>query len=129
MVISPWLVLVVAAMGGLVIFLQRKILPRIAAGSRQLALIDVAISQRVTEDFQALRLLHSSGQLDAADANLRSQMGELERASRDQSTPAQLAMAGPVRGARGGGPLPLQLRQHHAVSGTARDPRPGTQAW
>jgi ATP-binding cassette subfamily B protein/subfamily B ATP-binding cassette protein MsbA len=95
-VISPWLVLVVAAMGGLVIFLQRKILPRIAAGSRQLALIDVGISQRVTEDFQALRLLHSSGQLDAADANLRSQMGELERASRDQSRRSSLV--GPISG-------------------------------
>ena len=34
--ISPWLLLVVAAMGGMVIFLQGKFLPRLAAGSRQL---------------------------------------------------------------------------------------------
>jgi len=95
-VISPWLLLVVAAMGGMVIFVQRKILPRIAAGSRQLSQIDVAISQRVTEDFQALRLLHSSGQLDAADAYLRGQMGELERASRAQSRRG--SVVGPISG-------------------------------
>ena len=95
-VISPWLVLVVAAMGGVVIFLQRKILPRIAAGSHQLSLIDIGISQRITEDFQALRLLHSSGQLDAADANLRSQMGELERATRAQSR--RISLVGPISG-------------------------------
>ena len=34
--ISPWLLLGVAAMGGMVIFLGGKFLPRIAAGSRQL---------------------------------------------------------------------------------------------
>ena len=34
--ISPWLLLVVAAMRGMAIFLQDKFLPRIAAGSRQL---------------------------------------------------------------------------------------------
>ncbi|MFM7548360.1 MAG: ABC transporter ATP-binding protein [Cyanobacteriota bacterium] len=95
-VISPWLLLVVAAMGGMVIFVQRKILPRIAAGSRQLTQIDVAISQRVTEDFQALRLLHSSGHLDAADAYLRGQMGELEQASRAQSR--RSAVVSPISG-------------------------------
>jgi hypothetical protein len=36
MVISPWLLMVVAAIEGMVIFLRGKLLPRIAAGPRQL---------------------------------------------------------------------------------------------
>jgi ATP-binding cassette, subfamily B, bacterial MsbA len=94
--ISPWLLLAVVAMGGLITVLQRQLLPRIAGGSRQLNAIEVAISQRVTEDFQALRLLHSSGQLDAADAQLRGRMGEFERASRAQTR--RVSVVGPVSG-------------------------------
>jgi ATP-binding cassette subfamily B protein/subfamily B ATP-binding cassette protein MsbA len=45
----------------------------------------VAISSRITEDFQGLRLLHSSGQLEAADQRLRSGMGALERQLRGQA--------------------------------------------
>lgn len=92
--LSPWLLLAVVAMGGLITLLQRQLLPRIAGGSRQLSALEVAISQRVTENFQALRLLHSNGQLEAADQNVRSRMGELEGIKRAQTR--RLSLVGPI---------------------------------
>jgi subfamily B ATP-binding cassette protein MsbA len=77
--ISPWLLLAVALMGGLITLLQKQLLPRIRAGSKSVAQAQVAISSRITEDFQGLRLLHSSGQLEAADQRLQARMGELRR--------------------------------------------------
>ena len=94
--ISPWLLLAIAVMGGLLTLLQRQLLPRIAGGSRQLNGIEVAISQRMTEDFQALRLLHCSGQLDAADAHLGDRMSELERSIRAQCR--RVSVVGPIAG-------------------------------
>lgn len=92
--ISPWLLLAVIVMGGLIAILQRYMLPRIVGGSRQLNALEVAISQRVTEDFQALRLLHSSGQLDEADRHLRGRMSELEQSRRAQTRRSSLV--GPI---------------------------------
>ncbi len=92
--ISPWLLLAVVMIGGTVTALQRQILPRIAGGSRQLNALEVEISQRITEDFQALRVLHSCGQLDAADEHLRGRMGDLEGAHRAQSR--RLSLVGPI---------------------------------
>jgi len=83
--ISPWLLLAVLLMGGLITLVQKQLLPRIAAGSRALTQLRVEVSSRITEDFQGLRLLHSSGQLDAADQLLRNRMGELERQLRGQA--------------------------------------------
>jgi ATP-binding cassette subfamily B protein/subfamily B ATP-binding cassette protein MsbA len=83
--ISPWLLLAVLLMGGLITLVQRQLLPRIRAGSNAVTQARVAISSRITEDFQGLRLLHSSGQLDAADSRLRARMGELEQHLRGQS--------------------------------------------
>lgn len=82
--ISPWMLLAVVLMTGVITLLQKLLLPRIRAGSGVVMQADVAISTRVTEDFQGLRLLHSSGQLDAADQRLRSRMGDLEQALRAQ---------------------------------------------
>jgi len=83
--ISPWLLLAVALMAGVITLLQKQLLPRLIAGSRAVNDAQVAISSRITEDFQGLRLLHSSGQLDAADQRLRSGMGDLERHLRGQA--------------------------------------------
>lgn len=94
--ISPWLLLAVVVMSGLIAALQRYMLPRIVGGSRLLNVLEVAISQRVTEDFQALRLLHSSGQLDEADRHLRGRMSELEQAQRAQTRRSSLV--GPISG-------------------------------
>lgn len=82
--ISPLLLLAVLLMGGLISLVQKKLLPRIRTGSRAVSQSQAAISRRITEDFQGLRLLHSSGQLDAADQRLASRMGELEHLLRRQ---------------------------------------------
>ncbi len=91
--ISPWLLLAVAAMGTLISVVQKQLLPRIRSGSRAVTQAQVAISSRITEDFQGLRLLHSSGQLEAADQRLRSGMGVLERQLRGQAR--RLAVVAP----------------------------------
>jgi subfamily B ATP-binding cassette protein MsbA len=83
--ISPWLLLAVALMGGLITLLQKRLLPRIRAGSKGVAQAQVAISSRITEDFQGLRLLHSSGQLEAADQRLQANMAELRGHLRGQA--------------------------------------------
>ena len=91
--ISPWLLLAVALMGGLITLLQKRLLPRIRAGSQRVAQAQVAISSRITEDFQGLRLLHTSGQLEAADQRLQARMGELRHQLRGQVR--RLAMVEP----------------------------------
>ncbi|MEB3277239.1 MAG: ABC transporter ATP-binding protein [Cyanobacteriota bacterium] len=83
--ISPWLLLAVVLLAGVISALQKVLLPRIRAGSWRVTKREVEISSRVTEDFQGLRLLHSSGQLDQADRQLQQQMGELEQALRSRS--------------------------------------------
>lgn len=91
--ISPWLLLAVLLMGGLITLVQRQLLPRIRAGSNAVTQARVAIISRITENFQGLRLLHSSGQLDSADRRLRAGMGELEQQLRGQAR--RLAVVGP----------------------------------
>lgn len=80
-------------MGGLITLVQKRLLPRIRAGSMGVTQSQVAISRRITEDLQGLRLLHSTGQLDAADSRLRAGMGELERQLRGQAR--RMAVVGP----------------------------------
>ena len=91
--ISPWLLVAVVVIGGLISLLQKQLLPRIRAGSQAVSQAQVTISSRITEDFQGLRLLHSSGQLDAADQYLSSRMGELELQLRRQAR--RLSVVGP----------------------------------
>ena len=91
--ISPWLLAAALLMGVLITHLQKWLLPRIRAGSRAVSQAQVEISSRITEDFQGLRLLHTIGQLDAADHRLRRRMGELERQLRSQAR--RLAVVGP----------------------------------
>ena len=51
--------------------LQKTLEPRVRAGAQRQVAVDQAISARVVEDYQALRLLHSSGQLELADQRCR----------------------------------------------------------
>lgn len=76
--ISPWLLLAVVLIGSLITLVQKKLLPQIRAGANRVSSAQLAISNRITEDFQGLRLLHSCGQLDVADQGLRDGMGDLE---------------------------------------------------
>ena len=84
-ILSPWLLVAAIVMAALIAAVQRQLLPRL--GRQAMAVMDaeVGISVRVTEDIQALRLLHSSGQRQAADVALRARLGELERALRRRS--------------------------------------------
>jgi subfamily B ATP-binding cassette protein MsbA len=91
--ISPWLLLAVLLIGALISVVQKQFLPRIRSGSRAVSQLQVEISSRITEDFQGLRLLHTSGQLDAADGRLRASMGDLEAQLRGQAR--RLAVVGP----------------------------------
>ena len=83
--LSPWLLLAVLLIGGLTVLVQKKMLPGIQKGSHSVSQVELAISSRITEDFQGLRLLHTCGQLDAADQFLRQKMDQLERALRSQA--------------------------------------------
>lgn len=83
--ISPWLLLAVLLMGGVITLLQKRLLPRIRAGSRAVLNAQVSIFSRITENFQALRLLHSSGQVDEAEQQLRQSMAALEHELRGQA--------------------------------------------
>ena len=82
--LSPWLLLAAVAMGAVIVWLQHGLLPRIRRHAHRLSTIEVSISARINEDIQALRLLHSFGQLEVADQDLRRRMVELETALRRQ---------------------------------------------
>ena len=82
--LSPWLLLAAVAMGAAIVWLQQGLLPRIRRHAYRLSTIEVSISARINEDIQALRLLHSFGQVEAADRDLRRRMAELECALRRQ---------------------------------------------
>jgi ATP-binding cassette subfamily B protein/subfamily B ATP-binding cassette protein MsbA len=83
-VISPWLLVGVVFIVVLLTLMQKRLYPRIRAGSKGVANALVAVSSRITEDFQGLRLLHSSGQLEMADRRLSGFMGGLEQQLRSQ---------------------------------------------
>lgn len=82
--LSPWLLLAAVAMGAAIVWLQHDLLPRIRRHAHRLSTIEVSISARINEDIQALRLLHSFGEVEAADRDLRRRMGDLESALRRQ---------------------------------------------
>ena len=69
--ISSWLLVLVAVIGFLITLLQRRLLPKIREKAQGVTTEQVSISSRITENFQGLRLLHSSGQLGGADHQLK----------------------------------------------------------
>lgn len=82
--ISAWLLFAVAAIAAFVGLMQRLLLPRIRIGSKKLITTQSLIASRITEDYQALRLLHTSGQLMTAQRRLKSMMVDLECQMRSQ---------------------------------------------
>ena len=92
--ISPILLIAVVIMGFLITFLQKGLLPRIRSGSRNVSKSEVEISKRIIEDFQGLRLLHTSGQLGEAESRLNAEMGQLELLLRRQIR--RMAIVGPI---------------------------------
>jgi subfamily B ATP-binding cassette protein MsbA len=92
--ISPWLLLAAVALAAAITSLQKTLEPRVRAGALRQVAVDQAISARAVEDYQALRLLHSSGQLELADQRLQGLMGEMEAAFRGQAR--RLSLLEPV---------------------------------
>ncbi len=92
--ISPWLLIAVLLVGGSIALLQKQLLPLIRFGSHSLSKAQVEISSRITENFQGLRLLHTSGQIDEADQKLRARMGDYELLLRAQTR--RLSVLNPV---------------------------------
>jgi subfamily B ATP-binding cassette protein MsbA len=83
--ISTWLLISIFIIGAVLLLLQKYLEPRLRHGSERQALISQAISSRSVEDYQALRLLHTLGQLDQADQRFSGLMSEFESAARAQS--------------------------------------------
>lgn len=83
--LSPWLLAAAVLMAFALMLLQRELLPRIRHRAFEQQAIVVGISTRITENIQGLRLLHTSGQLEAADRGLLEKMGELEANTRSIS--------------------------------------------
>lgn len=88
--LSPWLLLAAALMAGLIASLQKQLLPSLGRQAEAVMQAQVAISVRVTEDIQALRLLHTSGQRERADQAVRSRLSDLEHALRRRSQITEL---------------------------------------
>ena len=92
--ISPWLLLIAIVLALAISSLQKYLEPRLRKGAIRQASIAQSISARAVEDYQALRLLHTTGQLDAADKNFKSLMDEMEVASIRQTK--RLALLEPI---------------------------------
>lgn len=92
--ISPWLLVAAIGIGSVIVQLQRFLLPRIAIGSEAISIEQVSINSTITENFQALRLLHSSGQLVPSIESLRFALLKLESHLKRQAP--RMALLTPV---------------------------------
>ena len=94
LVLSPWMVFAVLVVGFTIYQLQKTMIPRIRAGSYFVSQEVVSVSMRITEDFQGLRLLHTSGQLNLASDRLLDKLFGLEKQLKKQAP--RLAILGPI---------------------------------
>ena len=83
--LSPWLLVAAVAMGGMLAVVQQQLLPRIRSRSLQATQLGRDLSSRMTENIQGLRLLHTSGQLDASDRDVNKRTILVELNTRAQS--------------------------------------------
>ena len=92
--LSPWLLVAAIMMGGILSLVQQQILPRLRRYSFLGTELGRELSTRITENIQGLRLLHTSGQLDAADRDVRSRSIAIEANGRASSRVGSIT--GPV---------------------------------
>ncbi|MEB3211901.1 MAG: ABC transporter ATP-binding protein [Leptolyngbyaceae bacterium] len=59
--LSPWLALIAVALAVIILVFQRQVIPRLKRAARQLTLAQVETNKFMTENIQALRLLHTFG--------------------------------------------------------------------
>ena len=92
--LSPWLLVAAIVMGGILALVQQQILPKLRSYSFLGTELGRELSSRITENIQGLRLLHTSGQLDQADRDVRSRSIAIEANSRASSRVGSIT--GPV---------------------------------
>jgi len=80
--LTPLLSLVVIAMATAIAMMQKQLRPRIRDASTQLAETGRHMAAAITEDFQILRLLHSSGSINGAQDRLENRAILQERQMR-----------------------------------------------
>jgi ATP-binding cassette subfamily B protein/subfamily B ATP-binding cassette protein MsbA len=83
--ISPSLLVAVVVFGAITALVQKKLLPSLQLGSQRVTTLIMTLSSIINEDFQALRLLHTSGHLGLAETRVSRSVGELEDALRSQT--------------------------------------------
>jgi len=88
--LSPWLLVAALIMGGILALVQQQVLPLLRNYSFLGTELSREISTRITENIQGLRLLHTSGQLDEADRDVRSRSMAIEANSRASSRVASI---------------------------------------
>ncbi|WP_413295533.1 ABC transporter ATP-binding protein [Synechococcus sp. MIT S9452] len=92
--ISPWLLLIAIVLALAISLLQKFLEPRLRRGALRQASIAQSISARAVEDYQALRLLHTTGKLDYTDKKFQSLLSEMESANLRQTQ--KLALLDPI---------------------------------
>ena len=83
--LSPLLLVAAITMAVLLTLVQRQLLPRIGARAQEANVLGRELTSRMTENIQGLRLLHTSGQLDAADQAVAQQTKAVEINQRAQT--------------------------------------------
>lgn len=83
--VSPVLLVVSMVMAGFLFLVQYRLLPKLRHQSKAVTKILVKVTERITEDFQALRLLHTSGQRHQANNLLKGDLRRLDLILRQHS--------------------------------------------
>jgi ATP-binding cassette subfamily B protein/subfamily B ATP-binding cassette protein MsbA len=83
--LSPWLLVAAIGLGFASTVIQRQLLPRATARANATTEISKELGSRMAENIQGLRLLHTSGCLDEAAAEVDRQSHLLEHNLRGQS--------------------------------------------
>jgi ATP-binding cassette subfamily B protein/subfamily B ATP-binding cassette protein MsbA len=82
--LSPWLLIAAILMGAVSLFVQHNLLPLIGKRAKIAADLGIELGSRMTENIQGLRLLHTSGYLDEAAAEVDRQAKNYELNARGQ---------------------------------------------
>jgi ATP-binding cassette subfamily B protein/subfamily B ATP-binding cassette protein MsbA len=83
--LSPWLLIAALGLGVTSTLIQQKILPRVTVRAQLSTELGKELTSRMTENIQGLRLLHTSGFLDEAAAEVDRQTHLLEHNARGQT--------------------------------------------
>ncbi|MFN9917791.1 MAG: ATP-binding cassette domain-containing protein, partial [Pirellulaceae bacterium] len=82
--LSPWLLIAAILMGGVSMLVQQYLLPKIGRRAKIATDLGIELASRMTENIQGLRLLHTSGYLQEASAEVERQTKNFELNSRGQ---------------------------------------------